>query len=102
MRATSTTIETWALLYAPPPWTAGQEVKVVWRSTGTGEFRVVAVGPRSQQVPPESGPTQHVGSNWDRPGEEWGTIFRLDEPGQWRLQVRRGDAAASLPVAVAP
>lgn len=102
MRATSTTLETWALLDEPPPWKPGQEVKVVWRSTGTGAFRVVAVGPGAQEVPPVSGPTQHYGSNWNRPGDEWGTFFRLDEPGQWVFRVRRGSATASLALAVAP
>ena len=96
LRADSTTMETWALLWEPSPWKPGQEVKVVWRTTGTGAFRVVAVGPSSQQVPPVTGPTQHFGSNWDRPGDEWGTVFRLDQPGRWRLQVSRGSATASL------
>ena len=102
LRATSATMETWALLYEPPPWRPGQEVKVVWRSTGTGELRAVAVGPRGQRVAPSSGPTPHVGSNWARPGDEWGTSFRLDEPGRWTLRVDRGAASASLTLAVAP
>lgn len=100
VRAISTAMKTWALLYEPPPWKPGQEVKVVWRSTGTGEFSVVAVGPQAQQVPPVSGPTEHFGSNWNRPGEEWGTFFRLDEPGLWLLRVQHGPATASLPVEV--
>lgn len=81
VRAESATLDTWALLYVAPPWTAGQEVKVVWRSTGAGGFEVVAAGPLSQRVEPVSGPTEHVGSNWARPGNAWGTFFRLDEPG---------------------
>lgn len=101
VRADSDALETWALLYEPSPWRPGQEVKVVWRTTGRGPFRVVAIGPRSQRVPPLAGPTQHAGSTWDRPGEEWGTFFRLDEPGPWRLQVRRGTATASLALVVA-
>ena len=100
VRATSTEMETWALLYERPPWKAGQEVKVVWRSTGTGEFSVVAVGPQAQEVPPITGPTEHFGSNWNRPGEEWGTFFRLDERGQWLLRVRHGSSTASLRVEV--
>jgi hypothetical protein len=99
-RAESATLETWALLYVAPPWTAGQEVKVVWRSTGAGDFNVVAVGPQSQRVEPVSGPTEHTGSNWARPGEEWGTFFRLDEPGEWVLRVERGPDTASLPITV--
>ena len=56
MRAGSDTLEVWALLYEPPPWKAGQEVKVVWRATGTGSFAVTAVGPDSQRVAPIAGP----------------------------------------------
>ena len=100
VRAISTTMEAWALLYEPSPWTAGQEVKVVWRATGTGDFRVVAVGPGSQEVPPVSGPTKHCGSNWGRPGEEWGTFSRLNEPGRWQLRVQLGSSTATLPVEV--
>lgn len=100
VRAESTNLETWALLWEPSPWKPGQEVKIVWRSTGTGDFRVVAVGPRSQEVPPIAGPTQHFGSTWDRPGDEWGTFFQLEEPGEWLLRVQRGSATASLPITV--
>jgi hypothetical protein len=100
VRAESASLEIWALLYVAPPWTAGQEVKVVWRSTGVGDFSVVAVGPKEQRVDPLSGPTEHFGSNWARPGQEWGTFFRLDEPGEWELRVERGPDTASLPITV--
>ena len=100
VRAESSTLETWALLYQPTPWRAGEEVKVVWRTTGTGAFEVVAVGPDSQVVQPISGPTPHFDSNWGRPGDEWGTFFRLDAPGKWMLRVERGQASASLAVTV--
>lgn len=102
VRAESATLEVWALLYEPSPWKAGQEVKVVWRATGAGSFAVTAVGPESQRVVPIAGPTEHFGSNWERPGDEWGTFFRLDEPGEWVLQVQRGSDTASLPITVTP
>ena len=90
----------WALLYEPSPWPVGQEVKVVWRATGAGKFAVTAVGPGSQRVAPIAGPTEHHGSNWERPGDEWGTIFRLDEPGEWVLHAQRGSDTAALPITV--
>jgi hypothetical protein len=99
VRAESATLETWALLYVPP-WTAGQTVKVVWRSTGAGGFSALAVGPDDQRVAPVSGPTEHFESNWARPGDEWGTFFRLDEPGVWELRVERCRDTASLPITV--
>lgn len=102
VRAESVTLEVWALLWEPPPWKVGQEVKVVWRATGTGSFTVTAVGPDSQRVAPIAGPTVHYGSNWERPGDEWGTFLRLDEPGEWVLRVQRGSDTASLPITVTP
>jgi hypothetical protein len=69
---------------------SGQEVKVVWRMTGTGDFAVVARGPNDEVLDPVQGPTPHVGSNWERPGDEWGTFFVLTSPGCWRLEASRG------------
>jgi hypothetical protein len=87
-------------MWQPPPWRAGDLVKVVWRSTGTGDISVLAIGPGGREVLPVTGPTAHAGSSWDRPGDEWGTSFRLDEPGDWQLTIRRGQATASVPVTV--
>ena len=63
---------------------------------------MTAVGPESQRVVPIAGPTGHHGSSGERPGDEWGTFFRLDEPGEWVLQVQRGSDTASLPITVTP
>ncbi len=101
VRAQSDKLETWALLWVEPPWKPGQDVKVVWRTTGQGAFDVVAVGPAGQRVPPHTGPTEHTWSDWNRPGEEWGTFFRLPDPGEWVFQVRRGVDTALLTVRVA-
>jgi hypothetical protein len=98
VRASSDAMETWALMYRPSPWRTGEQVKVVWKSTGTGEVRIFAVSPGGREVLPVTGPTPHSGSNWDRPGDEWGTFFELDEPGAWTSRLERGQAAASLPV----
>jgi hypothetical protein len=50
---------------------------------------------------PTQGPDPHASSNWERPGEEWGTFFRLEAPGAWTLQVSRGLGTASVPLTVA-
>ncbi len=94
--------ETWALLWEQPPWRINEEVKVVWRMTGTGDFSVEAVGPDGDTVAPTQGPTPHAGSNWDRPGEEWGTFFRLPTEGCWTLKARRGASVSDIPVMVVP
>ncbi len=64
----------WALLFLKEPvLTAGTEVKVVWRMTGSGRFAISATGPDGATIEPVWGPDAHGGSNWGRPGEEWGT-----------------------------
>ena len=86
----------WALLWEVPPWQVGREVKVVWRMGGSGDFDIVARGPRGETVPPTRGPTPHSGSNWDRPGSEWGTLFTFATAGCWALEARRGGAVSTI------
>lgn len=99
-RLTAAGIDGWALLWARPPWPTGEEVKVVWRVSGSGDLDAVALGPDGQGVEPAWGPRHHASSNWDRPGDEWGLAFELDTPGCWELQVSRGEGSASLWVEV--
>jgi hypothetical protein len=91
--------EAWALLWQSPPWTVDQAVKVVWRMPGSGDLNVSAVGPEGEIIKPLSGPTRHLGSNWERPGDEWGTFFALPSEGCWRMEVRRSDAISAVSVA---
>lgn len=95
-QATPDGIRAWALLWEEPPWPVGAEVKVVWRATGNGEFAVTAQGPGGAEVEPSHGPTLHQGSNWERPGSEWGTVFKLQQPGCWELRAEREDGSASI------
>ena len=92
--------EMWALLWEEPPWPVNHDVKVVWRMAGSGEFTVQALGPRGESVAPTQGPTPHAGSNWDRPGEEWGTFFSLPDDGCWVLEASRGDDVSTIGVVV--
>lgn len=90
--------EAWALLWDASPWPVGEEVKVVWRMEGTGDFEVRAIGPAGEIVQPTAGPTRHGGSNWDRPGEEWGTFFALPTEGCWQLEARRSDDVSTVTI----
>lgn len=92
-------IEGWALLFAEQPWSTGEQVKVVWRLSGTGDPTAVAVGPSGVVVEPDD-LVRHGGSNWDRPGDEWGTIWTFDQAGCWELRVTRDQGFASLQVEV--
>ena len=94
VQGTATNAVFWALLFSTsgvPP-LAGTEVKIVWRMTGSGDFTIVALGPNGMKVPPSQGPSEHLGSNWNRPGDEWGTVFTFPVAGCWDLHATRDNA----------
>lgn len=95
-RLTPDGINGWALLWERPPWVPGKEVKVVWRVSGSGELVLIAHGPEGTEVRPSFGPERHMGSNYNRPGDEWGSGFILPSPGCWELEVVRGESSASI------
>jgi hypothetical protein len=99
-------IEVWALFFASYPIPEGEpiripqdsEIKIVWRVTGSGELAIEAAGPDGLAIAPDWGPDLHSGSNWERPGDEWGTGWTFPEPGCWTLLLQRGEAQALLSV----
>ncbi len=98
VQGTATNAELWALLQSTsgvPP-RANSLVKIVWRMTGSGDFTSVALGPSGIKVPPSQGPNAHLGSNWNRPGDEWGTGFTLLVAGCWDLHATRGNAIGNV------
>jgi len=64
--------------------------------TGTGDFSIVASGPSDMKVSPSQGPAEHLGSNWNRPGDEWGTVFTFPSAGCWDLHATRGSASGDV------
>jgi len=89
--------EMWALFFFDHA-KANQEEKIVWRITGIGtQFSVQAKHENGTIILPIWGPDYHGrGSNWDRPGEEWGTGFNFPEPGCWTLTVTRGSTIGEI------
>jgi hypothetical protein len=83
-------VELWALLFTDYPIHAAKEVKIVWRMTGRGDLALRALGPQDQQLRPEWGPEPHTGSNWNRPGGEWGSGFIFPASGCWTVLASRG------------
>jgi hypothetical protein len=81
---------------AYPPVPVGEDVKIVWRMTGTGPLRLALTGPDGAPRGPAWGPEGHESSNYERPGEEWGSGFRFTEPGCWHLRASRDDAVADV------
>jgi hypothetical protein len=78
------------------------DVKVVWRATGSGQFAVGASGPGGRTAPLVFGPEPHSGSNFNAPGDEWGTGLHFAVPGCWQIHVSRGSASVNVTLGIAP
>lgn len=97
-------LEVWALFFNTWPLPPGEavripvdeEVKIVWRSTGDGAFTIEAGGPDGMSVEPVWGPDVHGSSNWERPGQEWGTGWIFPATGCWTFEVSRGNTSARV------
>ena len=102
VRGTVTGGELWALLdggQVPEP--KGSQVKIIWRMTGNGDLRLSATGPVGQTVRPDWGPQAHGGSNWERPGDEWGAGFTFPVAGCWDVHAARDDVVGDVYLMVA-
>jgi hypothetical protein len=92
----------WGLLdFAGSPRVA-KVVKIVWRMTGSGPFNLTAIGPSGQRLRPTWGPEPHGGSNWQQPGQEWGTGFTFPSPGCWGFTAARAGSRAHMWLRVSP
>ena len=91
--------ELWALLFFNNAW-ANADQKIVWRITGEdGTFEVQAQSESGTVIQP-IWLEYHEGSNWERPGEEWGTGFNFPEPGCWRITVTYGETSGTISLKV--
>jgi hypothetical protein len=90
----------YGLLFTGYPIPAHQVSKIAWRVTGSGRVQFSATGPHGRRIGLVWGPEPHGGSNWNRPGTEWGTGFRFPTAGCWTVQVRRGGALATAELLV--
>jgi hypothetical protein len=102
-------VEVWALFFLtfpirpngdPISIPVSTEIKIVWSVTGTGDFRIEAVGPNGASIESIWEPTGHLGSSWERPGDEWDTSWTFPEVGCWTFEIQRGDSAAQLSIDV--
>jgi hypothetical protein len=90
----------WALFFAQKA-VAGQEIKIAWRMTGTGDLAMSATGPDGKKTKPSWGPEPHGGSNFDHPGDEWGTGWIFPSAGCWTIDAKRTNGAAKMVMRVA-
>ena len=98
MQGQATRAELWALLFPlhELPIYVDEEIKIVWRMTDKGPFKLVALLPDGTRVEPIWGPEEHGGSSWQRPGDEWGTGFRFPRAGCWRLIASRDNSVGEI------
>jgi hypothetical protein len=104
VQGTSDGLDMWGLLMAGDRDSrlhANEEVKIVWRITGRGDLRLTSTAPDGRTHPLEWGPSFHSGSNYTRPGDEWGAGYRFTEPGCWTLEAMRGRASAKVWLVIA-
>lgn len=70
----------------------GKTKKIIFRMTSGVPTNFYAVAPDGSRVTPAWGPDAHAGSNWNRPGYEWGAGFNFTQVGCW--QIHAGSAPA--------
>jgi hypothetical protein len=81
--------ELWGLLFTMVPLPMGKRIKIVWRMTGSGPLRIVVRSADGTLAKRWFGPEPHGGSNWHRPGDEWGSGFVLTKRGCWGFHLTR-------------
>jgi hypothetical protein len=73
----------------------GKQTKIVWRMLGKGEAAFTTVEPDGTRGFAKD-VVRHGGSNWNRPGDEWGSIFVFNQPGCWQIHAERADNSGDL------
>ena len=97
VKGTTTNGELYGLIMTTrSPIRVGDEVKIVWRMTGTGDLRATLDAPDGEPVPLAWGPDEHSGSNYVRPGDEWGVGYVFDRAGCWHLGFARSDTGGDV------
>lgn len=98
VRGTGHDATLWGLLMFPHPLPPriGDPEKIVWRMTGSGSLTLRAIAPDGGVHRTVWGPEPHGGSNWDKPGDEWGAGYVFTAPGCWDLRATRGTATADV------
>ena len=101
VQGTASRGELWGLLFLTgDSIRVGDEVKIVWRMTGRGALHLTATAPDGKREPLQWGPEPHEGSNYQRPGDEWGAGYRFTKAGCWTLHAARNDTSADVWVTV--
>jgi hypothetical protein len=90
-------MDVWVLLLGGEP-RAKQDMKIIWRMMASTyePLHLVGIGPKGLHIRPLFGPEIHSGSNWSRPGGEWGSGFNFPVAGCWDLHVTLGTSVGDV------
>jgi len=91
--------ELWAL-DVQPAYVSTIQKKIIFKLTRVYPDVFYAVAPDGRRVDPVWRQA-HSGSNWNRPGFEWGAAFIFDVPGCWRIHAGAWPAQGDLWLVVA-
>jgi hypothetical protein len=93
--------ELWALPFFEAAH-VNEDEKIVWRITGeSDEFHAQAQNEEGKILTP-IWTEYHGGSNWQRPGQEWGTGFNFPTRGCWKITITRGETTGEIALEVLP
>ncbi len=103
VQGTAESGEFWALVGGIMPTTANDGAKIIWKMSGNagGNLSLLASDTEGNQIEPMWGPDAHGGSNWDRPGNEWGAGYVFPHAGCWKIQATSGGNTGQMWLAVA-
>ncbi len=93
-------VSLWMLVEGAWPIRVGQASKLIVRMTGRGALQLSAVGPNGERLRPQDGPNVHEGSDWARPGDEWGSGWTFPTAGCWTVKGRRDGNDGSVALIV--
>ena len=99
--ATGGTVWAWFMQSYPPQ--AGVEDKTLWRLNGPGIASLpnfTLIGPAGARGRLNWGPSGHLGSSWNRPGDEYGTGLMFPVSGCWGVHVSVGQVIGDVYVVV--
>ena len=105
VQGTSHQIQLWGLIMAAGPdnpLRVNEQVKIVWRITGSGDLHLSSIDPEGRAHPLQWGPDPHISSSYQRPGQEWGAGYLFTQPGCWTLHAARGRTTANVWLEIAP
>lgn len=90
----------WMLVFGSFPPSAGHDIKIVWRMTGSGDIAIRATDADGIESKPLWGPEGHGSSSWDHPGAEVGIGFNFAHAGCWDIHLARLDTSGDAWLAV--